>query len=167
MTTKDTDCRRKTSVGIVEVERRVWTQPTTPWSARASSPTTSMPFSTRSARCSGRRPGSSSRRRYRRTAHARAVAGVVTVGDPRTTAGNMIMRRAIDKVSRSDEFSAIGVRRRQDRVGSAAPCQWNSDRLRRGHPIHHAESVALCPSSVLTVLFACCFAAGSGREGPK
>ena len=35
--------------------------------------------------------------------------GVVMAGDRRATAGNMIMQRDIDKVFRSDEFSAIGV----------------------------------------------------------
>jgi proteasome beta subunit len=34
--------------------------------------------------------------------------GVVMAGDRRATAGNMIMQRDIDKVFRSDEFSAIG-----------------------------------------------------------
>jgi len=35
--------------------------------------------------------------------------GVVMAGDRRATAGNMIMQRDIEKVFRSDEFSAIGV----------------------------------------------------------
>src|SRR5215472_18204870 len=35
--------------------------------------------------------------------------GVVMAGDRRATAGNMIIQRDIDKVFRSDEFSAIGV----------------------------------------------------------
>ena len=35
--------------------------------------------------------------------------GVVMAGDRRATAGNMIMQRDIDKVFRSDEFSAVGV----------------------------------------------------------
>ena len=35
--------------------------------------------------------------------------GVVMAGDRRATAGNMIMQRDIDKVFRSDEFSAIGI----------------------------------------------------------
>jgi proteasome beta subunit len=35
--------------------------------------------------------------------------GVVMAGDRRATAGNVIMQRDIDKVFRSDEFSAIGV----------------------------------------------------------
>jgi proteasome beta subunit len=35
--------------------------------------------------------------------------GVVMAGDRRATAGNMIMQRDIDKVFRSDDFSAVGV----------------------------------------------------------
>jgi proteasome beta subunit len=35
--------------------------------------------------------------------------GVVMAGDRRATAGNMIMQRDIDKVIRSDDFSAIGI----------------------------------------------------------
>jgi proteasome beta subunit len=35
--------------------------------------------------------------------------GVVMAGDRRATAGNMIMQRDIDKVFRSDEFSAMGI----------------------------------------------------------
>jgi proteasome beta subunit len=35
--------------------------------------------------------------------------GVVMAGDRRATAGNMIMQRDIDKVFRSDEFSAVGI----------------------------------------------------------
>jgi proteasome beta subunit len=39
---------------------------------------------------------------------AACEGGVVMAGDRRATAGNMIMQRDIDKVFRSDEFSAIG-----------------------------------------------------------
>jgi proteasome beta subunit len=35
--------------------------------------------------------------------------GVIMAGDRRATAGNMIMQRDIDKVFRSDEFSAMGI----------------------------------------------------------
>jgi proteasome beta subunit len=35
--------------------------------------------------------------------------GVVMAGDRRATAGNMIIKRDVDKVLRSDEFSAIGI----------------------------------------------------------
>lgn len=35
--------------------------------------------------------------------------GVVMAGDRRATAGNMIVKRDVDKVSRSDEFSAIAI----------------------------------------------------------
>jgi len=35
--------------------------------------------------------------------------GVVMAGDRRATAGNMIMQRDIDKVFRSDDFSAVGI----------------------------------------------------------
>jgi proteasome beta subunit len=40
---------------------------------------------------------------------AACEGGVVMAGDRRATAGNMILQRDIDKVFRSDEFSAIGV----------------------------------------------------------
>jgi proteasome beta subunit len=40
---------------------------------------------------------------------ARFADGVVMAGDRRATAGNMIMQRDIEKVFRSDDFSAVGI----------------------------------------------------------
>jgi proteasome beta subunit len=40
---------------------------------------------------------------------AACEGGVIMAGDRRATAGNMIMQRDIDKVFRSDEFSAVGI----------------------------------------------------------
>ena len=43
--------------------------------------------------------------------------GVVLAGDRRATAGNMIAKRDVDKVFRSDEFSAVAI---------GAPWAWGS-----------------------------------------
>jgi proteasome beta subunit len=60
-------------------------------------------------------PGGADNEVIRNLPHATTIVavacqgGVVMAGDRRATAGNMIVKRDVDKVSRSDEFSAIAI----------------------------------------------------------
>ena len=86
----------------------------------------------RAARRRGAPTSSRTCRTPRRSWPRRCERGVVMAGDRRATAGNMISKRDVEKVFRSDEFSAIGDRGRGERSGwSSSGCSRSSSSTTR------------------------------------